>query len=115
MHTPDEQAGFDSHVQQTEPNADAEGHIEMSVDGPFEVLIGDTYLPCLLADGQLYVSAPLQSVLDAFASCISQELCGLESRISEARRAALSLTGLQRTFSRAGVVITSVVPGSGEF
>jgi len=114
MHTPEESQGHGDVIQQAESIAHAAAD---SADQPiqsFIISIFDVDLPAFLVDGQLYVQAPLQGVLDAFEATLSTRLTALEAGISEARRTALALSRDGRAISQFILDLDGVVRGSGE-
>jgi hypothetical protein len=81
-------------------------------DGSIIVTIGDTDLPAFVSSGILYIQAPLPHIFKAFAQDLSDELRGMETRVSIEGRSALSLDGDGRPIYRAGMAFESMVPDS---
>ncbi len=79
----------------------------------FVISLCNVDLPCRVANGTVYVQAPLESVVDAFTAAIFEMLRDLENGISEARSSALSFASFRRTLRAEGVVITNVVRNGG--
>jgi hypothetical protein len=82
--------------------------------GAFIVTICDVDLPAFMADGELYVQAPLPLVFDAFAAYVSDSLSALEIGISDTRRAALSSARNGRAVPGTSVVVEGVVRDGAE-
>lgn len=96
MHTPDEQAGFDSHVLEEESREDAEEDRHDRHILPYTVSIGDVDLPAFVSNGRLYIQATLTRVFEAFAEDLPAFVRDMEVRVSGAGGRPLSLTSTGR-------------------
>jgi hypothetical protein len=81
--------------------------------GLISVVIGDVDLPAFVSSGILYIQAPLPHIFKAFAQDLSDELRGMEVRVSTEGGPALSLDGDGRPVYREGMAFPSLVSDSG--
>lgn len=115
MHsTPSDETRNGDQFQQAESVTDDESNRADQPRAIGSIIVCDVDLPLFLSGGVVYLQAPLQDVVDAFTTSLSEGLRDLESRISEARSAALSFDALQRELPGFGLAFRIVVPGSGE-
>jgi hypothetical protein len=76
------------------------------------VTVGHTDLPAFVSDGILYIQAPLPHIFQAFAEDLSDELRGMETRISVEGGPSLSLDSDGRPIHRTSLAFESLVPDS---
>lgn len=114
MHTPKEPSRDSDIVQLAQQIADAAANSEDHTISVGVVSIYDVDLPVFISDGELYVQAPLQSVFDAVSAALVDVLRDLETRVSEARSAALASPDFFPKVHFSGVVVEHVVRDSGE-
>jgi hypothetical protein len=92
MHTPEEQAGCDSHVLTEESSADAaEDRADRHIL-PYTISIGDVDLPAFVSGGKLYVQATLTRIFEAFAEDLPAFIRDMEIRVSGPGGRTLPLT-----------------------
>jgi len=114
MHTPQEPSRTSDVVQLAEQIANAATNSKGHTVSTGILTICDVDLPFFIADGELYVQAPLQGILDALSSALVDFLRDLEARVSETRSAALASTDFLPQIYVQGVVVEHVVRDSGE-
>lgn len=114
MHTPDEQAGTDSHVLEEESREDAAEDRHDRHILPYTVTIGDVDLPAFVSNGKLYVQATLTRIFEAFAEDLPAFVRDMEVRVSDSRGGALSLARDGRPVHGADVVSSLVGRDSAE-
>lgn len=114
MHTSEEPSWNGDVFQQAESIASA-ADLRQVADAHFlTVVICDVDVPCTISNGELYVQAPFQIVLDALQAALSEFLGDLETRISETRRTALASTDFLPHVYFKRVAGDDVVRGGGE-
>jgi len=90
VRTPEEEARYGDVVQQAEQIAHAALDSTVTEIRPFTLIVCDVDVPCVVANGDVYVQTTLQGFHDAVSAALLEFLSSLEARISEARSTALA-------------------------
>lgn len=114
MFSSEEQSRLRRLIQQAESVASAADNGAVAEIHYLTVTVCDVDLPCCISNGELYVQAPFQIVLDAMCAALGEFLSDMETRVSEARRTALASTDLFPTVHFKRMAGQDVVPDSGE-
>jgi len=114
MHTPNQPQGPSDIVQQAQQIANAATDSKGEPIRAGVLTVCDVDLPIIIANGEVYVQATLPEFFDAVSAQVVDFLRDLETRISEARRAALAHADLFPTVDIERVVESRVVRDRGE-
>jgi hypothetical protein len=92
---------------QSEPNV--EGDRAYQRCGAFTITVRDVDLPAFVSHGTVYVQTPLQGFFDATPAQVSADIRRMETRVSEAGRAALAPDSAAHTVLSKRMVVSRVV------
>lgn len=114
MHTPEESTRLRDFVFLAQQVADAAIDSQGQPLRAGVIAICDVDIPVVIANGEVYVQAPLLSFSDAMQAAMVEFLRSLETGISEARSAALASPDFLPVVYQPRVAGADVVRGSGE-